>query len=90
MGIGLADVHEYGNWIVVLHGACPSWLEPEHGWTLLHPDGSVIILPTTPAGRIRLVLPVRRGEAREWMTASEAGLARRLGERHKLLGAAWT
>ncbi len=82
LGIEYADVHEYDHWIVVLHADRPSWLEPESGWTLYHPDGAVFILPTTPEGRIRVIVIVPKEEAKEWMTSSEAELARRLGERH--------
>ena len=85
LGIPLVDDYEYDNCIVVLHGACPPWLDLEHGWQLLHPDGAVFILPTTPIGRVRLVILVRRSEASDWMTSSEAELAKRLGERHRLL-----
>ncbi|HXZ61560.1 MAG TPA: NAD(P)/FAD-dependent oxidoreductase [Acidimicrobiales bacterium] len=86
LGIALADDHEYDNCIAVLHGDRPAWLEAEHGWQLIHPDGAVFILPTTPVGRVRLVVLIRRSEARDWMTSSEAELAHRLGERHPLLG----
>ena len=86
LGIEQADVHEYDHWIVVLHADRPPWLEPESGWTLYHPDGAVFILPTTPAGRIRVVVIVAREEAKEWMTSSEAELTRRLAERHPDLG----
>jgi 2-polyprenyl-6-methoxyphenol hydroxylase-like FAD-dependent oxidoreductase len=86
LGIEYAEVHEYDHWIVVLHANRPSWLEPESGWTLYHPDGAVFILPTTPEGRIRVIVIVPREEAKEWMTSSEAELARRLGERHPNLG----
>ncbi|HXY27414.1 MAG TPA: NAD(P)/FAD-dependent oxidoreductase [Acidimicrobiales bacterium] len=86
LGIPLADVLEYDNCIVVLHATRPAWLEPERGWQLIHPDGAVFILPTTPVGRVRLVVLIRREEAAAWMTSSEADLARRLGERHHLLG----
>ncbi|HET6951294.1 MAG TPA: NAD(P)/FAD-dependent oxidoreductase [Acidimicrobiales bacterium] len=86
LGIELADVHEYDNWIVVLHSPTPSWLEQDHGWTLLHPDGTVWLLPTTPVGRHRVIVSVARGEARDWMTSSEQELERRLQERHAPLG----
>jgi 2-polyprenyl-6-methoxyphenol hydroxylase-like FAD-dependent oxidoreductase len=86
VGIELEDVHEYDHWLVVLHADRPSWLEEEAGWTLYHPDGAVFILPTTPKGRIRVVVIVPREEAKEWMTSSEEDLARRLGERHADLG----
>jgi 2-polyprenyl-6-methoxyphenol hydroxylase-like FAD-dependent oxidoreductase len=85
LGIELSDFHEYDNWIVVLHATAPSWLEPEHGWQLLHPEGPVFMLPTTPVGRVRLVVLIHRDDAKDWMTASEADLARRLGQRHPLL-----
>jgi 2-polyprenyl-6-methoxyphenol hydroxylase-like FAD-dependent oxidoreductase len=85
LGIPLVDDFEYDNCIVVLHGARPPWLDDEHGWQLLHPQGAVFILPTTPIGRVRLVILVRRSEARDWMASSEAELAERLGERHPLL-----
>lgn len=82
LGIGFADTHEYDHWIVVLHAARPWWIEPECGWTLYHPEGAVFILPTTPQGRIRVIVIVPREEAKEWMTSSEAELAQRLGKRH--------
>lgn len=82
LGIPLEDVLEYENAIVVLHSPTPSWLEPDQGWTLLHPEGTVWILPTTPAGHHRVVLTVRRDEAREWMALSENELRDRLEQRH--------
>lgn len=82
LGIPLADVHEYGHWLVVLHADAPDWLGNEQGWTLYHPDGAVFILPTTPVGRIRLVVIVAAGDASDWMRSSEEELGRRLGERH--------
>jgi 2-polyprenyl-6-methoxyphenol hydroxylase-like FAD-dependent oxidoreductase len=81
-----SDLHEYDNWIVVLHGDRPSWLEPEQGWQVLNPDGVVYILPTTPLGRVRLVILIASTDAAEWMTSSEEELAGRLGERHRALG----
>ncbi|MGO9103032.1 MAG: FAD-dependent oxidoreductase [Mycobacterium sp.] len=86
LGIPLEDVHEYENWIVVLHSPTPSWLKRDYGWTLLHPEGTVWLLPTTPVGRHRVVLVVRRGEAREWMALSEAEIRDRLAQRHPGLG----
>jgi 2-polyprenyl-6-methoxyphenol hydroxylase-like FAD-dependent oxidoreductase len=86
LGIELDDVHEYDNWIVVLHSPTPSWLEQDHGWTLLHPDGTVWLLPTTPVGRHRVVISVARDEAKDWMTSREDELERRLEERHAPLG----
>jgi 2-polyprenyl-6-methoxyphenol hydroxylase-like FAD-dependent oxidoreductase len=85
LGIKHSDLHEYDNWIVVLHGDCPDWLDPEQGWQVLNPDGVVYILPTTPLGRVRLVILIRSSEARDWMTSSEDELAHRLGERHPAL-----
>ncbi|MCV7243532.1 FAD-dependent monooxygenase [Mycobacterium mantenii] len=86
LGIPLEDVHAYDNWIVVLHSPTPSWLETDHVWTLLHPEGTVWMLPTTPVGRHRVVLTVRRDEAREWMALSEAELGRQLERRDPGLG----
>jgi len=86
LGIPLQDVHEYENWIVVLHSPTPWWLKRDYGWTLLHPEGTVWLLPTTPVGRHRVVLTVRRGEAREWMALSEAEIRDRLAQRHPGLG----
>lgn len=86
LGIEYDDVHEYDHWLVVLHADTPDWLGETDGWTLYHPEGAVFILPTTPKGRIRVVVIVHRDEAREWMTSSEEELARRLGDRHPDLG----
>lgn len=86
LGIALEDVHEYENWIVVLHSPTPSWLKPDYGWTLLHPEGTVWLLPTTPIGRHRVVLTVRRDEARQWMALDEVELRERLALRHPGLG----
>jgi 2-octaprenyl-6-methoxyphenol hydroxylase len=85
LGIELADVHEYEHWLVVLHADAPDWLGPEKGWTLYHPAGTIFILPTTPVGRIRLILTVHPDDAKNWMTSSEEELARRIGERHPKL-----
>jgi len=85
LDIPLADLHEYDNWIVVLHSPTPSWLKQDYGWTLLHPAGTVWLLPTTPVGRHRVVLTVHRDEAREWMGLSEAELGERLVQRHAAL-----
>ncbi|HET6953191.1 MAG TPA: NAD(P)/FAD-dependent oxidoreductase [Acidimicrobiales bacterium] len=85
LGIDLADDHEYDNCIVVLHATCPSWLEPDQGWQVIHPEGAVFILPTTPRGRVRLVVLIRRDDARRWMTAGEAQLDDLLGRRHPRL-----
>lgn len=85
LGIEHDDVHEYDHWLVVLHADRPDWLAPEWGWTLYHPEGAIFILPTTPVGRIRLIMTVPRDEAKEWMTSSEDELARRLGARHPKL-----
>ncbi|MCX2932417.1 NAD(P)/FAD-dependent oxidoreductase [Mycobacterium sp. CVI_P3] len=82
LDIALEDLHEYENWIVVLHSPTPSWLKPDCGWTLLHPEGTVWMLPTTPVGHHRVVLSVRRDEARDWMAMSETQLGERLARRH--------
>lgn len=76
-GIGIAK-KDYPEAEVVLHGDHPEWLEPDSGWALLHPDGGMLLVPTTPRGRCRIVVPVWRSDVREWMRASEAELSRRL------------
>jgi 2-polyprenyl-6-methoxyphenol hydroxylase-like FAD-dependent oxidoreductase len=84
--IPLEDVLEYDNWIVVLHSPTPSWLAHDHGWTLLHPEGTVWLLPTTPVGKHRVIISVHRSEAKEWMTSKEEDLEARLAARHAPLG----
>lgn len=86
LGIELEDVHDYDNWIVVLHTQTPSWLASDAGCTLLHPDGTVRLLPTTPAGRHRVIISIPRGKAGDWMTSTEAELGRRLEARYAPLG----
>ena len=86
LGIELDDVLEYDNWIVVLHSPTPSWLKVDHGWTLLHPDGTVWLLPSTPTGRHRVIISVARGDAKSWMTSGEEELLCRLEARHAPLG----
>jgi 2-polyprenyl-6-methoxyphenol hydroxylase-like FAD-dependent oxidoreductase len=80
--IPLNDVHEYDNWIVVLHSPSPSWLEVDYGLTLLHPDGTVWLLPTTPTGRHRVIISIAKEDAKDWMTSSEEALGKRLTERY--------
>ncbi len=86
LGIEYSNVHEFAHSLVVLHADTPDWLENEHGWTLYCPQGAVFILPTTPVGRIRVVITVPKDDAKIWMTSSEEELARRLGEWHPKLG----
>lgn len=82
LDIPIDDFYEYDNWIVVLHSPTPSWLTADYGWTLLHPEGTVWMLPTTPTGRHRVVLTVRRDEAKEWMALNESEPGARLARRH--------
>lgn len=72
---------DYREAAVVLHGARPEWLEPDHGWALVHPDGGLLLIPTTPAGRSRLVVLIRKDETRSWQAASEDELADKLAAR---------
>ena len=83
-GIGVAR-REYGESTVVLHARRPPWLEPASGWAMVHPEGGVLILPTTPAGRCRVVALVRDDQLAGWRSASEAELAGRLADRSPAL-----
>lgn len=85
LGIETAEVFDYPESIVVLHADQPDWLPDEAGFQLLHPQGAVFVLPTTPAGRVRLVVFVRREDGKFWATSSEAELSAKLGERFELL-----
>lgn len=87
LGIEIDDVYDFGHWLVVLHADRPQWLENEMGWTLLSPQGAVFILPTTPVGRIRIIFTVPNEQAKEWMTADEGEIGRRLAARHPSLAA---
>jgi 2-polyprenyl-6-methoxyphenol hydroxylase-like FAD-dependent oxidoreductase len=82
LGIPQNDVHEYENWIVVLHSPSPSWLEVDHGCTFMHPEGTVWLLPTTPTGHHRVIISIAREDAKDWMTSSEGELLRRLEARY--------
>lgn len=79
-GIAIAR-REYGESTVVLHAPRPPWLEPDSGWAMVHPDGGVLILPTTPAGRCRVIALVRGDQLAGWRRAGEQELAGRLAER---------
>lgn len=87
LDIALDAVHAYENGIVVLHTPTPSWLGTDHGWTLLHPEGTIWMLPTTPVGRHRVIISIPSDEAGDWMTSSEEELRRRLADRHRELSA---
>ncbi len=83
-GIGVAR-RDYGESTVVLHAPRPPWLEADAGWAMVHPEGSVLILPTTPAGSCRVVALVRTDQLAAWRGASEDELAARLAGRGAML-----
>ena len=72
--------HDYDHAVVILHAETPSWMADDAAWMIHHRRGGVILLPTTPAGRCRLVVTVPRDEAAGWLKGSDA-------ERLAILGA---
>jgi 2-polyprenyl-6-methoxyphenol hydroxylase-like FAD-dependent oxidoreductase len=48
--------------------------------------GPVLVLPTTPVGRVRIAVTVGAGRERDWLRSGPADLARRLAERSARLG----
>jgi 2-polyprenyl-6-methoxyphenol hydroxylase-like FAD-dependent oxidoreductase len=79
------DRHDYSEAVVVLHSPHPRWLKPDAGWLMLHPDGGVLIVPTSPAGTCRVAVATRPGETREWLLADPADMGKRLAARCDLL-----
>jgi len=77
---------DYEMAAVVLHAARPAWAEADAFYGILHPAGGLLVAPTTPAGRCRVVVLVRADEAASWMGADEAELQRRLRQRDPLCG----
>lgn len=77
---------DYGMAAVVLHAARPAWADPDSFYGILHPEGGILVAPTTPAGRCRVVVIVRANEAASWMAADEAELQRRLRQRDPRCG----
>lgn len=77
---------DYEMVAVVLHAARPAWADPGAFYGILHPEGGILVAPTTPAGRCRVVVVVRADEAASWMAADEAELQRRLRQRDPLCG----
>ena len=73
--------HEYPESLVIVHAPWPDWLAPDTGWVMFHPDGGVLIVPTTPPGRARLAIYTGPEETRDWLTASAEGMRERLGRR---------
>jgi 2-polyprenyl-6-methoxyphenol hydroxylase-like FAD-dependent oxidoreductase len=73
--------HEYPESLVVVHAPRPSWLEPDAGWVMFHPDGGVLVVPTTPLGRSRIAVFTREEETRDWLVAGAEEMRERLAER---------
>lgn len=76
-----SDGEDYGQATVVMHAPRPDWLGADHGWALVHRDGGVLILPTTPAGTCRVVAQVTDGLLPRWRGAAEGELASLLADR---------
>ena len=72
---------EYTTAAVVLHAARPPWLGADAYYAVINPEGGVLLAPTTPEGRCRVVAIVQAEEAATWMAADDAELRRRLGQR---------
>lgn len=77
---------DYGQATVVLHAPRPRWLPDDSGWALIHPDGGVLMLPTTPRGTCRVVAQVEERDLPAWRRASDVELRRLLGRRNPRLG----
>ena len=77
---------DYDLAAVVLHAPRPAWADPDSFYGILHPEGGILVAPTTPVGRCRVVVIVRATEAASWMAADEAELQRRLGQRDPQCG----
>lgn len=77
---------KYATAIVVLHAARPPWLDSDTSCFILHPAGEIVLAPTSPEGRCRVIATVRADEAASWMVADEAELRRRLGQRDPQCG----
>lgn len=80
------DSHQFGQSTVVLHAPLPDWLDDECGFATIHPDGGVLILPTTPRGLCRVVAQVDDDDLPRWRSADPAELRELLGARDSRLG----
>jgi 2-polyprenyl-6-methoxyphenol hydroxylase-like FAD-dependent oxidoreductase len=76
----------YGEAAVIRHAAQPAWLPPASYWLLLHPEGPVLLISTTPPGRCRVVITVPAQQATAWLRLDERDLRQRLATRSPLLG----
>jgi 2-octaprenylphenol hydroxylase len=80
------DSHQFGQSTVVLHAPLPDWLDDECGFATIHPDGGVLILPTTPRGLCRVVAQVDDEDLPRWRSADPDELQDLLGGRDSRLG----
>lgn len=77
---------DYDHSVVILHGQKPGWMEEDMAWLIHHRRGAVVVLPTTPRGRCRVIVTVPKEEAAEWMREEASVLQSRLAERSPRLG----
>jgi 2-polyprenyl-6-methoxyphenol hydroxylase-like FAD-dependent oxidoreductase len=85
-GIGTSG-SDYKQATIVVHARRPSWLGERSGRAVLHPDGAVLVLPTTPVGRCRVAILVPRQEVAGWMTSPDEAFLDRLAARCASFGA---
>lgn len=81
-----AEGHEYGQSTVVMHAPMPGWLAQDSGFATIHRDGGVLVLPTTPKGRCRVVAQVDDDDLPRWRAADPLELRALLAVRHARLG----
>jgi 2-polyprenyl-6-methoxyphenol hydroxylase-like FAD-dependent oxidoreductase len=79
------DQHEYPEAAVILHGRQPDWLPPRCVCIVLHPEGSILLVPTTPEGRYRVPVLVERADVPHWMSAGDDEIRARLAARYPKL-----
>ena len=77
---------DYEHSVVVLHAPRPAWVRPRTTRLMALRKGALLLAPTTPEGRYRIVFAVPADEAGSWLSATDAELGHRLAARHRRLG----
>jgi len=72
---------DYAEAVVILHASRPQWVSSRTYCAVLHPDGPVLVVATTPEGLCRVVIAIRLAHAARWLNAGAGELSRLLGER---------
>lgn len=80
------DGEPYGQATIVLHAPRPRWLPADSSWALMHNEGWLLILPTTPPGICRVIIQVDEHALPRWRDASPHELRRMLERRNPRLG----